>query len=234
METSHQFRQAASYFTQSYGEEAILAILAYGSRITNHAAVDAFSDYDLSIIFREYPDKDVDPLPPEFDVSTYVWKDIATLGSSNFFMDGKGVHSLYFLATATPLHGTNPFVGVLAMLDQEILRQDLKRQIIAHCWALGDLAICGQHERKARDIAKYSFRIAKNCYLSDHPGADPFLHQPYSAWLDRLASCDSLTGYPMNYLNTLCEGQVHSITSVFQFVQCIKQKVGAPARLRAS
>lgn len=159
-----EFEHLTSQIINNFGSE-LVAVLAYGSRINNQNSVDAFSDYDITVVFSDYPNNHLPDLPIYADVTMVFLSEIELTGVELFRLDGHGAYYLYVLAHAVALYGSNPFSNFADRLDTDSVNMSLREQIVAYCWKLQRIVIQPQTNKKWRDIRKYSLRMAQNYYF---------------------------------------------------------------------
>lgn len=165
-------------------ENNIKAILAYGSRVTNECAVDKYSDYDLTIVFKEYPKFPFPNFPPGADITMVFECELSDDSLSAFNLDGHGSFYLHTLANANCIYGKNPFVRYLRNTPIAEINKSLAEQINSHAWKLQKIALSETGYFRRRQIRKYSFRLAQNYYfLMGSMDYGIFHNEPYDNWI---------------------------------------------------
>ncbi len=213
---------------QHFGPRQILAILAYGTRMSNAALTDRRSDYDITIVFRNYPDRNLPRLPKNVDVTVLFWPDIKLCGAEYFRLYNHGEFYIIVLSGAVALHGVNPFKKLAKELPMENVLRSLREQILLHCAKLATIAMESSPEKSIRNIRKYSFRISQNFYflLRQRVSYREFVDAPYERWISYFAKEAEFPSVLLEYLRRL-EEESKSVTikEVLMFAYHIKQEV---------
>ena len=221
-----EFDAIADLLIAHYGKRDILSILAYGTRVSNTALVDLYSDYDITVVFRHYPNKVLPPLPRRADVTVMFWPDIELCGVEHFRLRNHGEFYIYVLAQAVVLYGINPFVDLIQSLSEERIVESLLEQLLLHSSKLASIALLPLSEYRTRSIRKYSFRIAQNFHFLQRREVDyrPFRDTAYCDWLDIFGSSATVPKLALDFLFGLRQADRSAPTpnAVLQFIHLIK------------
>lgn len=220
-----KFKEFTKKIVSHYGKE-LSAVLVYGSRVSNLSAVDVFSDYDITVVFAEYPSHSLPVLHPLADVTMVFLNEVNLIGVHNFRLDGHGPFYLHALANATALYGQNPFPEYAKEIDPLLLRNSLKDQIVAHCWKLQKICLTNDTRRRSREIRKYTFRIAQNYHFLQH-GIDYelFRCKSYEQWVDKICRKPNAHQSLLKYLESAAiSPDILSVRQVLEFCGYIKNK----------
>jgi hypothetical protein len=160
------FNDISNSLLERYGANNLLCILAYGTMVTNPEMTDKYSDYDVSVVFKNYPTTPLPNLPKKTNLTILYWPEIQLGGAKFFRLYNHGSFYVHVLAGAISIHGINPFKELIPSLSQKQLRRSLAEQVLVHCSKLSMLAVRPPSPLCHRDIVKYSFRIVQNFYSS--------------------------------------------------------------------
>jgi len=223
------FDKISKSLLKHYGPREILSILAYGNRIKNQKLVDKHSDYDITIVFKKYPNKNLPSLPPQANITTLFWPDIKLCGVKNFRLYNHGEFYIVILSEAIPLYGTNPFKKLKRLLPQYNILNSLKEQIFLHCSKLSTIALKNDRPlKKHRNIIKYSFRIAQNFYFLKNKGInyERFAHKSYADWALTFKENDIFPKNILKYLRDIVKkNKKIKNKEVFDYIHSIKLEV---------
>lgn len=222
-----EFEQLTRKIINNFGSE-LVAVLAYGSRINNRTAVDAFSDYDITVVFSDYPNNHLPHLPIYADVTMVFLSEIELTGVEHFRLDGHGAYYLYVLAHAVALYGENPFSNFAARLDTDSVNMSLREQIVAYCWKLQRIVIQPPTNKKWRDIRKYSLRMAQNYYfLINGIRCEVFFNLSYLQCVNELCKIPLLKDRFASYLIKSAQYPERlEIKEVLEYTTLLKTEVG--------
>ncbi|MEG3862645.1 hypothetical protein [Microcoleus sp. herbarium12] len=222
----YEFEKLTIPIIKSFGSE-LVAVLAYGSRINNPNAVDAFSDYDITVVFSDYPNNHLPDLPIYADVTMVFLSEIELTGVEHFRLDGHGAYYLYVLAHAVALYGSNPFCNFAAQLGTDCVNISLREQIVAYCYKLQRIVIQPQTNEKWRNVRKYSLRIAQNYYfLVNEVCCEKFFNLSYDQWVTELCKVPMLGEKFALYLTKSAQyPEQLEIKEVLEYAAVLKAKV---------
>lgn len=113
------FYEVKEKLLRHFGSKHLLAILAYGTRVNNKSLVDRYSDYDITIVFKDYPNKSLPPLPTRANVTVLFWPYIKLCGVESFRLYNHGEFYIIVLAGAVELYGSNPFKKLARKLPKK-------------------------------------------------------------------------------------------------------------------
>jgi len=199
------FKQIKEKLVAHYGPDEILVILAYGTRLFNKNLADHYSDYDITVVFKDYPDKALPQLLALINITVLFWPDIEKNGVKNFRLYNHGEFYIAVLAEAIELYGSNPFKELVKEIPKGNLLSSLKEQIALHCAKLASIILEQYSDQKTRNIKKYSFRIAQNFYflLKQKIGYRQFMNTSYENWLNIFEKNKNFPEYFLKYLKSL-------------------------------
>ena len=221
------FHEVKERLVQRFGSKHLLAILAYGTQISNKFLTDRYSDYDITVVFKDYPDRSLPPLPAHTNVTVLFWPDIKSCGVENFRLYNHGEFYIIVLAGAVELYGTNPFKKLVKKLPKRNILTSLKEQIFLHCAKLASIALEPNPAYRNRNINKYSFRIAQNFYFLSEQKVNykEFIDKPYEDWVSIFTEGNAFPSRLLKYLRWLLKNcKTIAPNKVLEFAHQIKSE----------
>jgi hypothetical protein len=223
------FDKISQKLINHYCKGEILSILAYGNRVHNPQLVDEYSDFDITVIFKNYPNKSLPILPAKANLTTLFWPDLELCGVKNFRLENHREFYIIVLSEAMDLYGENPFKKLKKKLSQQAIAHSLKEQILFHCSKLSsNIMSYKKSDRKKREVTKYSFRIAQNFFFLKNARIDylRFFNNTYKDWIIIFEEGDTFTKPVLSYLNDLISGNKEiENKDVFNYMHLIKKEV---------
>ncbi len=221
------FRGVKDRLINHFSPGELMSILAYGNRINNRELVDRHSDYDITIIFKNYPSKNLPSFPAEINITTLFWPDIELCGVKNFRLYNHGEFYVIILSEAKTLYGINPFKKLKKNLPQHNIVNSLKEQVLLHCSKLAAITLEPESLIKQRNIRKYSFRVAQNLYFfkTKKVNCKEFYNKPYRDWISILEK-NNIAKSVINYLKNILKirKSIENI-DVFKYIYSVKKEL---------
>ena len=222
------FYDVKNTIIKHFGPKQIMSILVYGNRINNKKHVDQHSDYDVTIVFKNYPHKNLPLLPPNINLTTLYWPDIKLSGVKNFRLYNHGEFYIIVLSEAKTIHGINPFNKLKMILPKSNILSSLREQVFLHCSKLAAITLEPESLIKKRNICKYSFRIAQNFYFlkNQHVNYKEFTNKSRNEWVSIFMKNMVLSPDLIKYLIKVNDvNKSIKNMEVFNYIHTIKSKL---------